>query len=151
MAALLLGPATVAAWQQPGKSSDQPQRIPRQSPRRDSTVQGVVRDSAGRPLAGALVKARNLVTNKSYQAETQGDGVFRLLNLPPGPYTLTVEKDGFLPGTAAQLQLRPSEVSTLAMVLDPAQPPLPMMKRVEPSSDQRIVRKPARAPPMGRS
>lgn len=56
-----------------------------------STVLGVVRDSTGRPLAGALVRA--IGTHR--QAVTGADGAYRIDSLPPGGVSIVAHTDGY--------------------------------------------------------
>src|SRR5712691_4495811 len=58
-------------------------------------LQGVVRDPKGAVISGATVTARNTATNLSRTATTDGDGVYQLINLPPGDYEVTAEAPGF--------------------------------------------------------
>ena len=58
-------------------------------------LQGVVRDPKGAVISGATVTARNTATNASRSATTDGDGVYQLVNLPPGDYEVTAEATGF--------------------------------------------------------
>jgi len=58
-------------------------------------LQGVVRDPKGAAISGATVTARNTATNASRSATTDGDGIYQLINLPPGDYEVTAEAPGF--------------------------------------------------------
>ena len=60
-----------------------------------SSVRGIVLDRSGAAVAGAKVTVSN--NGQALQRETQTDdsGEYRFLALPPGTYTLTVEKAGF--------------------------------------------------------
>lgn len=58
-------------------------------------VQGVVQDNAGAVVPGATVTLKNKETNQSQTAETNDDGFYRFSALPPGTYSLSVEKQGF--------------------------------------------------------
>jgi Carboxypeptidase regulatory-like domain/TonB dependent receptor len=58
-------------------------------------LQGVVRDPKGAAISGATVTARNLATNASRSATTDGDGAYQLISLPPGGYEVTAEASGF--------------------------------------------------------
>jgi len=59
------------------------------------SIQGTVKDGAGAPVPGANVKAHDATTNLTQTAATGEDGVFVVPQLPPGSYTITVEKIGF--------------------------------------------------------
>jgi hypothetical protein len=82
------------------------------------TIQGRVEDQQGAVIQGATVEARNTETNFSRQQQTDGDGRFVLLALPPGRYTVTASgKQGF--GTLVQenLDLTVGKAISLTMVL----------------------------------
>ena len=95
-------------------------------------LQGIVRELArepgaigprglGRPVGGASITLRYLATGelcrlptgKICQATTDVEGVFRLRDVPPGRYALTIEREGYEPYSWADLRLNPGEVVTL--------------------------------------
>jgi len=59
------------------------------------SIQGTVVDEKGGAVVDASVEARNLDTNLSKAVNTDSDGRFAFLSLPPGRYTITVSKPGF--------------------------------------------------------
>jgi hypothetical protein len=60
------------------------------------TVTGAVKDSSGAVLPGATVEAASpVLIEKVRTAVTDGAGLYRLVNLPPGAYTLTFSLPGF--------------------------------------------------------
>lgn len=58
-------------------------------------ITGVVTDTTGAVVAGATVDAVNVQTNVKRQTSTDSSGVYRVFNLIPGTYTVSVEKTGF--------------------------------------------------------
>lgn len=60
-----------------------------------AAITGKAVDEQGGVLPGVTVHARNPETNLSRSAVTEADGTFRLLALPPGPYIVTAELQGF--------------------------------------------------------
>ncbi len=64
-----------------------------QSP--NGTMSGLVLDPAGRAIPDAQVLILNDVTGVKYQGATNGEGIYAIPNLPPGPYRLQVSKVGF--------------------------------------------------------
>src|SRR5262252_3488226 len=54
-------------------------------------LQGVVRDQNGAVVANASVTARNAGTNIEREATTNDDGFYKIVNLPPGEYSITVK------------------------------------------------------------
>jgi hypothetical protein len=61
----------------------------------NGTISGTVKDGSGAAIAGALVTIVNPVKNFSQAATTNDDGIFVSPQLPPGTYTITVERSGF--------------------------------------------------------
>ena len=60
-----------------------------------ATVTGTVLDTSGGSVPEASVTVVNTATNFRSRKATAADGTFTILNLLPGEYTLTVEKEGF--------------------------------------------------------
>ena len=59
------------------------------------TIVGVVRDASGAAVVGASVSATNTSTNFTREAKSDSSGEYRLLALPPGPYSVTASANGF--------------------------------------------------------
>src|ERR1700704_1384300 len=59
------------------------------------TILGTVTDATGAAVPGAAVTVRNVDTGLLRKTETQGDGSYRVPELPIGTYDVTVEKTGF--------------------------------------------------------
>ena len=62
---------------------------------RFSGLTGVVRDASGAVLPGATVTITNKATAKVYTAVSGADGVYRVLDLEPGRYSMRFELSGF--------------------------------------------------------
>jgi len=58
-------------------------------------LQGVVRDQNAAVVANASVTVRNSGTNISREATTDEDGFYKIVNLPPGEYELTVKAPNY--------------------------------------------------------
>src|SRR3954467_9858266 len=58
-------------------------------------LRGFVRDPQGASVQNAAVTARNPATNTSRTATTNEDGLYQIVNLPPGDYEVTVEATNF--------------------------------------------------------
>src|SRR5262249_42634659 len=50
------------------------------------SIQGVVNDATGKPVAGAFVKLKNDARRLTYMVVTQTQGQFEAKDLPPGQY-----------------------------------------------------------------
>lgn len=59
------------------------------------TILGQVSDPSNAAVAGASVVLTNLGTGLARKAETNADGQYLVLSLPPGTYKVTVEASGF--------------------------------------------------------
>jgi hypothetical protein len=60
----------------------------------DSSIHGVIADSAGKPLRGAIVKAT--AGNLSISGYSQNDGRYEI-SVPAGTYDISVDAYGFGP------------------------------------------------------
>jgi len=60
-----------------------------------SDLFGVVKDPSGALVPGVKVTVRNLATNLSRSDETDQEGSYRFLGLPPGSYEVSFETRGF--------------------------------------------------------
>jgi len=59
------------------------------------SITGTVKDGVGAPVPDAAVLVTNPATNLTRKATTNSAGVFTAAQLPPGNYTIAVEKTGF--------------------------------------------------------
>lgn len=62
-------------------------------------ISGLVTDSNNAAVANATVKATNKDTGLVREATASGDGLYTIVLLPPGKYTLVAESSGFSTGT----------------------------------------------------
>ncbi len=70
-------------------------RIPRQKSRGAALLGVITSDDQYRtPVAGATVKATNQANKQTFNALTNGEGIFRMGDLPAGKYELVVEATG---------------------------------------------------------
>lgn len=70
------------------------------------TLQGRVSDSSGAVIVGAKVGGLNTATGVRTNATTNESGDYSLPYLVPGPYTITVESDGFKTFRQTEINLR---------------------------------------------
>src|SRR2546426_589514 len=61
----------------------------------DGSLRGTVKDSQGGALPGVTVTATSDVLLSPNIGVTDGSGNYRLINLPPGTFTVTAELAGF--------------------------------------------------------
>ena len=59
------------------------------------SIQGKIYDTTGAAISQAKVAAVNAATGFSRTAEASATGDYQIPSLPPGDYTVTVEKAGF--------------------------------------------------------
>ena len=64
-----------------------------QSP--NGTINGRILDPSGAAIVGAEITIVNDATRVQYGSKTNGEGIYVVTNLPPGPYRLQVAKPGF--------------------------------------------------------
>jgi hypothetical protein len=64
-----------------------------QSP--NGNINGLVSDPSSAAVGGAEIMAENDVTGVQHTTKTNGEGIYVLPNLPPGPYRVQVSKIGF--------------------------------------------------------
>jgi hypothetical protein len=68
-------------------------------------IGGSIVDSAGAVVNSATVKASNVETGLERSVETSDDGLFTIVLLPPGTYTVTVQAAGFQNTTVGNVQV----------------------------------------------
>jgi peroxiredoxin len=64
-----------------------------------ATVSGIIVDSKGRPVPGAVITRNHEWRNRAAVLETDSDGRFKIPNLLPGDMTLTLQAKGLEPQT----------------------------------------------------
>ena len=88
-------------------------------------VAGTVQGPGLRPIEGALVKVVGLAVNDT----TDADGAFQLSDLPRALHLVSVEADGFLPGS---FRVDPAAApAPVVVVLEPAPDTLPFNETVQ--------------------
>ena len=80
-------------------------------------ITGTVSDSAGAVIAGATVTATNPATNSQRTTQTSNAGVYSLTALPPGSYTLRVERQGFSSQVRSGIELQVAQVARFDLTL----------------------------------
>ncbi len=106
----------------PGVWAQETRRIPGQRSLQSGSVAGTIRNQDGRAVAGAAVQLRARQTQVTLQTTTDGEGIYRLNNLPLGDYDVTVSDEEFAPASAV-LSIRPGELQVLDFELKSIVPP----------------------------
>jgi hypothetical protein len=83
-------------------------QIPQQRPARAS-IQGMVVDDSGRGLPGVEVVLRQ-GTREVTRTLTSGDGIFRIIDVVPGEYSIEITREGYTSQTQRGLRVSASEL-----------------------------------------
>jgi hypothetical protein len=82
-----------------------------------SSLRGVVLDKSGAAVVGARITLVNTAQAVQRTASSNSSGEYEVLALPPGTYTLTVEKDGFNKYEQRNLQLLVNVAASITVKL----------------------------------
>lgn len=82
-------------------------------------ITGTVVDSSGATVPDAAVTVTSAATGETRSVISAGDGNFRAALLPPGVYSVTVEKTGFKSVTQSNVRVAVTEIAKLNVVLQP--------------------------------
>jgi outer membrane receptor protein involved in Fe transport len=80
----------------------------------DGAIGGTVYDSHGAVVSNAKVTVHNNGTNSEKSINTDESGYYRLTNLAPGAYTVTISQQGFSPYKAAQVIVQVGSVTEVS-------------------------------------
>ncbi len=81
---------------------------------RGGALAGTVYDEIGRTVPGVTVQARRQGTRGTYTAESNGEGVYRFVDLPPGEYVVTPQVGvRFKSAAEAAIAVRAAQLQTL--------------------------------------
>ena len=84
-------------------------------------IQGTVSDATGAVVANATVTARNLGTNASRDATTTDQGFYRIINITPGDYEITVEAPNFKKSVLPKVTVTIGQAAEVDVTLEPGQ------------------------------
>src|SRR5262245_26836484 len=73
-------------------------------------ITGLIQDQGDAVVAGAAIKAINKQTGVAFSTISGGDGMYRLLSLPPGEYSVNVSAPGFEQSFQESVTLRVADV-----------------------------------------
>jgi hypothetical protein len=80
-------------------------------------ITGVVRDATAAVVPGAKIVATNVSTGVTYSAESNTQGIYRLLALPPARYNLSATMTGFKTFEQSAITLQVNDVLELEITL----------------------------------
>ena len=72
----------------------------------EGSIRGVIRDQQGAVLAGVTVTATSPTALGLHTVTSDSTGLYRLVNLPPGEYTIAATMDGFAPFSREHVLMR---------------------------------------------
>jgi hypothetical protein len=105
------------------------QRIPRQTIPTTGAIDGIIQNEQRLGLGGVAVTVQSLDTNQAVVARTSGDGIFRVLNLAPGRYSVHAVLEGYQPFESNNLVVHAGELidlsATLSLTSAPARKTIP--------------------------
>ena len=84
-------------------------------------LQGTVRDSTNAVVPNASVTARNPGTNFTRTVTTNDEGFYRIVNVPPGDYEITVEAPNFKKAVLTKVTVTVGQAADIDVVLEPGQ------------------------------
>lgn len=82
-------------------------------------IVGIVTDASGAAIVDTVVNAQELASGAKIQATTSQNGSYVFTSLPPGTYTLAVEKQGFTRIEQSGIVLDAASTRTVDLVLRP--------------------------------
>ena len=81
------------------------------------TIRGVVTDPSGATVPEATVTVKNVNTGLTQTVKTSADGVYNVLYLPAGDYTVTTEKSGFRKAETSGVSVHVATVASVDVSL----------------------------------
>jgi hypothetical protein len=83
-----------------------------------ASITGTVSDASGARVPNATITATNVGTNLTYTATTSESGLFNLVFLPVGQYTVSSEIQGFKKTVLGPFQLEVNQVARVDLTLE---------------------------------
>ena len=84
-------------------------------------LQGTVTDTTGAVVPNATVTVRNPATNVTRDATTNDQGLYRIINIPPGDYEVSVEAPNFKKAVLTKVTVTVGQAANIDVVLEPGQ------------------------------
>src|SRR5262245_5432345 len=82
------------------------------------SISGTVTDQSNAVVVGATVLGKNTLTGFVRSAVTNSSGLYRLRDLPPGPYEITIEAKGFKKDTWPRITIDVGQDANINAVLE---------------------------------
>src|ERR1041384_8200278 len=82
-----------------------------------ASLRGTVTDPQGAVVPGATVTLINKDTNATLASTSDDNGIYQFNALPPAPYRLTVEREGFQKKVLDSVQINPEQVNSLNLAM----------------------------------
>ncbi len=83
-----------------------------------ATINGMVHDASGAAIPDAEVVLHNIATGVETRTQSNASGVYVVLNILPGDYTLSARKPGFGSKTISEFRLAVNQTATFDFSLD---------------------------------
>ena len=83
-----------------------------------ASLRGTVTDPQGAVVPGAKVTLVNTDTNSTLVSSSDDNGIYTFNGLPPAPYRITVERDGFKKRVLEQVRIIPEQLNSLDLQLE---------------------------------
>ncbi len=83
-----------------------------------ASLRGTVKDSQGAVISGATVTLINTGTNNTMTSVTDANGIYNFNALPPAPYRIIVEHEGFTKKVLEHVVIIPEQPNGLDLQLD---------------------------------
>ncbi len=81
------------------------------------SLRGTVTDASGAVIPGATITLVNLDTNSTIVQTSDANGIYNFNALPPAPYRLTAEHEGFTKKVLEHVQIIPEQLNSLDLQL----------------------------------
>src|SRR5258708_33176464 len=86
-----------------------------------ASIGGTVSVPQGAAIAGATVTLVNTDTNSTMVSTSDGNGIYNFNALPPAPYRLSAEREGFTKKVLEHVQIIPEQPNSLDLQLEVGQ------------------------------
>jgi len=91
---------------------------PQAKSQQQATLSGIVSDPSGAVIPDASIRVVNLDTQVTRTAATNPTGYYLVVNLTPGTYTITAQKEGFKTATRSAFTLQVAQSATVDLRLE---------------------------------